>query len=1257
MVRMLTCNCTGTNFVIGRRSVLGKSSSRRRLSNCKTVQCMGESANSTFVSDNSHRYGKQTEARSSHGWHYLSLFPMDSPPSPKLLVFNRGEIAARIIRTARSMGVWCVAVFTPSDAGSAYVGMANESVPLSVPGESESTAYLQPGLGALNALCVEHKITHVIPGYGFLSESPELPLALPAAVCWVGPSPELMRLMAHKDRARNVAKEQGIPVLPGSLCHTVEDVLAEQIGYPILLKPPLGGGGSGMVVCGDAAALQRAFDGQPAFVVEKYLPSARHIEVQIFGNGLGDVIHLGLRECSVQRRYQKVIEETPSPFLRDKPDLRDKLLDAAIRLAQSVNYSSVGTVEFIVPNSAQEFYFLEMNTRIQVEHPVTECVHPGLDLVQMMLQNRFGHAIEVRLYAENPTESFRPCPGVLQQVVWPRYPWLRVDTWVQTGTLVTPHFDPLLAKLIVSGSTRPEAVRRMGKALAEADVSGSPNNMEYLRAIIASAVFGDGEATTRWLEEFEHTPNAMTVIAPALDMTVQSLPRRTYGWGVPPSGPFDEQAFRAANQLVGNSEETEAIEMIILPGAECRIKFWVDKVVSVTGCPISVFVEKNKIRMWDRVTVPAGAVLLLRQPRGGQRTYLAIQGGFPGIPLYLGSKSTSMGLGGYQGRALAVGDQLAVGRASDGASDPIMPLSAPTTYPTHVVLRVLRGPHDDDDYLTPAGIKAFYGTRWKVGLDSNRMGVRLLSETDEFRFEWSRGSGGLGGSHPSNILDTPYPPPGAVNVNGETPVILGPEGPDMGGYVCLCVVVPEDLAIVGQLRDGSIVEFRPVSMTDLGRVELIDPPKDPKLFILPSDGTSCSAVIRQAGQTAMLVEFGDTEPVEDLMVLRVKVHAFEQLIRQEQLAGVLRMSPCVRSTMIHFDANVVTPTEMLNSLVSVLKSLHASDMAHFPNRTVTLPIVLDDRWSQEAVQRYMQTTRSRAAYLPSNVQYLARNNGLVTETEVFDRLIQTPWLVFGMGFYLGCPFLVPLDPRSRLVAQKFNPSRTYTPRGAVGLAGVVGAIYPVDSPGGYMLFGRTVPVWEAWNANEKCLLKVFDEVRFVPVSEADYVEILREFDAGRYKLVTEETAFSLGTYLSDINKPLAAEERAQFELNQRVAVAETAEEETGLYTEWAEERKKSPRVEQEISINAETASIRSPISGVVSKILVTPGDILLDSNRPILVLLAMKMEIPITLAEAGLAAGVTVIGLGPGVTQNAHVQTEDVLVHLGQQEKSTVVVT
>jgi acetyl-CoA carboxylase biotin carboxylase subunit len=440
----------------------------------------------------------------------------------KILIANRGEIAVRIARACREMGVASVAVFSDADRAALHVRLADEAYRIGPAPSRES--YLR--IDKLMEVARRAGCDALHPGYGFLAENPALPRACAEnRITFIGPSPEAMERLGSKTAARQLASQAGVPMVSGTkdFIPTLDGArnIAKGLGYPVLLKAVAGGGGKGMRMVaaeGDMAAAWRdagsealnAF-GDARLYLEKYVERPRHIEIQILGDTHGHVVYLGERECSVQRRHQKVIEEAPSPVMT--PELRRAMGESAVRLAKEAGYTNAGTVEFLV-DAARDFYFLEVNTRLQVEHPVTEMV-TGLDLVKLQIHvaageplpfsqedvRLSGHAIECRLYAEDPANHFFPSPGTILSRRAPSGPGIRLDDGVYEGFTISTDYDPMLAKLIAFGANREEAVARLRRALEEHSVSGIKTNSALLLAILRDPEFRRAEIFTRWLDE------------------------------------------------------------------------------------------------------------------------------------------------------------------------------------------------------------------------------------------------------------------------------------------------------------------------------------------------------------------------------------------------------------------------------------------------------------------------------------------------------------------------------------------------------------------------------------------------------------------------------------------------------------------------------------------------------------------------------------------------------------------------------------
>ena len=448
----------------------------------------------------------------------------------KILIANRGEIAIRIIRACKELGILTVAVYSDADKDALHAQFADEAIHIGMSSAKES--YLNVDVLIRAALASKADAIH--PGYGFLSENASFAAAVASAqLTFIGPSADSIRAMGDKAESKIAMKKAGVPTVPGvEGLESFSDFekAADKIGYPILVKASAGGGGKGMRIVWEPDDLPEEIDsarrealnafGDERLLVEKYLSDAHHVEFQIFGDHHGRLVHLFERECSVQRRHQKIIEETPSPLLT--PRLRTEMGEAAIRAAKAVNYYNAGTVEFIFdptnstlrPGSGQAFYFLEMNTRLQVEHPVTELT-TGLDLVQWQIRvaagehfpytqeqlTQRGHAIECRVYAEDPANGFLPSTGKLLQYIEPRGPGIRVDSGFRAGDTVTHFYDPLLAKLIVHAEDRTAATQKMQAALREFVVHGVVTNIDFMQEVLSHEDFKNGKVTTRWVEQ------------------------------------------------------------------------------------------------------------------------------------------------------------------------------------------------------------------------------------------------------------------------------------------------------------------------------------------------------------------------------------------------------------------------------------------------------------------------------------------------------------------------------------------------------------------------------------------------------------------------------------------------------------------------------------------------------------------------------------------------------------------------------------
>lgn len=1188
-----------------------------------------------------------------------------------VLIANRGEIACRAIRTLKRLGITSVAVFSDADKNAEHVKAADIALPLG--GDKASDSYLR--IEKIIDAARESGAQAIWPGYGFLSES--LPFADAcerAGIVFIGPTAQQIGEFGLKHRARELAAAAGVPMTPGTgLLNSLDDALrsAQEIGYPVMLKSTAGGGGIGLTRCADEDALRQAWDsvrrlGEQFFsdagvFVERCIDKARHIEVQIFGDGKGRVVALGERDCSLQRRNQKVVEETPAPNL--PAATRSALLTAAVALGERVNYRSVGTVEFIYDADRDAFYFLEVNTRLQVEHPVTECV-TGLDLVECMLrvaadepidwarlaQAPEGAAIEVRLYAESPLKNFQPSPGVLTDVFFPD--GVRVDSGVITGSEVSAYYDPMIAKLIVHAPTRREALDKLHNALNATRLHGITTNLDYLRQITSSAAFVSGTAWTRMLDSLEPESAVIEVLQPGTWSSIQDYPGRPGYWdiGVPPSGPMDDFAFRLANRIVGNHPAAAGMEFT-LQGPELR--FHSPALIALTGADCQAELDGMAVPRWQPVTVAAGQILRLGRSQSGCRAYLAVRNGFD-VPEYLGSRSTfALGqFGGHAGRTLKVADLLPISRPTLAACTTPAPVSEPQavspdlipTYGETWTIGVLYGPHGAPDFFTREAIDEFFASEWQVHYNSNRLGVRLVGPKPG----WARPDGGEAGLHPSNVHDCEYAI-GAINFTGDFPVILTRDGPSLGGFVCPVTIAKAELWKVGQVKPGDRLRFHAISVEQAVALEAAMEQSiatlqhdEPVAFAAPSlednNGVSAAALVslpattrapaivyRQAGDNDILIEYGDN--VLDL-ALRLRVHLLMARLRDLAHPGIRELSPGVRSLQVRYHSPDISQSALVDLLLTQESLLGDVSQMKVPSRIVWLPMAFEDSATLDAVSRYKDTVRASAPWLPNNVDFIQRINGLASREAVKETIFDASYLILGLGdVYLGAPCAVPVDPRHRLLSSKYSPARTFTAEGTVGIGGMYMCIYGMDSPGGYQLVGRTLPIWnkflknDQFHAAEPWLLRFFDQVRFYPVSEQELSQLREDFREGRARVRIEESQFDFAEHLRflDANAPEIADFRQRQAAAFEVEVARWQQDEQTAAVD-------SIILPPEEEMDDEALPVSADMSGNIWKVLVNPGDEV-ESGQPLIIVEAMKMELAIHAPQAGK---IKRIGCQPG---------------------------
>ena len=1148
-----------------------------------------------------------------------------------LLIANRGEIAVRIIRTARELGLRTVAVYSDADRSAPHVRLADEAVRLGPAPAKES--YLDADLVLKAAKDTGAGAIH--PGYGFLSEDAAFARRCEdAGIVFVGPTPAQLELFGAKHTARAAAEAAGVQLASGTgLLANLDEALtqAQLIGYPVMLKATGGGGGIGMSACHSPAELTESWErvqrvaaasfSSAGVFLERLVEHARHVEVQVFGDGKGKVVTFGDRDCSLQRRNQKVVEEAPAPGLPDH--IRTQLATSARALCASVGYRSAGTVEFVYDATREEAYFLEVNTRLQVEHPVTEEVY-GVDLVAWMLRlaqgepdvvgdpgSPRGHAVEARVYAEDPSREHRPSAGLLTRVEFPED--VRVDGWVETGTEVTTSYDPMLAKVIAYGPDRAHALRRLDEALARTRVDGIETNLGLVRAALAEPDFRAATHSTATLTTVTDPTPRIEIVSGGTLTTVQDWPGRTGYWqvGVPPCGPMDDLSFRLGNRALGNEEGT--------PGLECTLqgptlRFTHATTVCVTGAPAPVTVDDTPVPQWEPVTVPAGATLEIGAPaQHGLRTYVLFAGGLD-VPAFLGSASTfTLGrFGGHGGRALRTGDVLHGGTIAEGT--PVPTADRPTFGAVWGVAAV-EGPHAAPEFFTEDDIRDFYAADWKVHFNSARTGVRLVGPKPR----WARTDGGEAGLHPSNIHDTPYSV-GAVDYTGDMPVLLGPDGPSLGGFVCPATVITQERWKLGQFRPGDTVRFLPVNVDGSPRPAIVDG------GILARDG---DVTFRRSGDDNLLVEFG---PMQLDLAQRMRVHALMEAVAEADFEGVTDLTPGIRSLQIQTDPTRLPQSELLSSVREIAASLPPTDQLIVPSRTVHLPLSWDDPATREAIARYMAGVRDDAPWCPWNIEFIRRVNGLDSVEDVYATVFDAEYLVLGLGdVYLGAPVATPLDPRHRLVTTKYNPARTWTAENSVGIGGAYLCIYGMEGPGGYQFVGRTTQVWSGWQQRgafeqgSPWLLRFFDRIKWYPVEPDELLELRADITSGRFVPRIEEGTFSLAEYESFLTEH--TDSIAEFRSRQQTAFGaeRDAWEAAGEFTR-AEAAAAPAPPQAEVKIPAGGRLVEAEFAASVWQLNVEPGDEV-TAGQPLLALEAMKMESRVHAPMAGI---VTEILARPG---------------------------
>jgi urea carboxylase len=634
------------------------------------------------------------------------------------------------------------------------------------------------------------------------------------------------------------------------------------------------------------------------------------------------------------------------------------------------------------------------------------------------------------------------------------------------------------------------------------------------------------------------------VLKPGTHTTVQDFPGRLGYWhvGVPPSGPMDDLAFRLANRVVGNAEGAAALE---LTSSGPTVRFRDDTVLALTGAPMPAQLDGAPVPYWRPVAVRAGSVLAIgaitAERAVGQRSYLAVRGGFD-VPEYLGSRATfTLGqFGGHEGRVLRAGDVLRLTRTgADLAGCTAVPAAAIPKYGNAWRIGVIYGPHGAPDFFTEDGIAALFAVEWKVHFNSSRTGVRLIGPKPR----WAREDGGEAGLHPSNIHDNAYAI-GAIDFTGDMPVILGPDGPSLGGFVCPATVACAEQWKLGQLRPGDLVRFECIGDEEAGvmrreqeqtvRSFRVRPAVTPAAataephalawraararsvrglqergspVLLRSGEGQAEVCYRRAGEDYLLVEFG---PAILELELRLRAHALMQWLEAARIPGIIDLTPGIRSLQVHYDRRRLAQATLLELLRDADRRLPSPNELEVPSRIVHLPLSWDDPATRLAIERYTQSVRADAPWCPSNIEFIRRINGLESIEDVKRIVFEASYLVMGLGdVYLGAPVATPLDPRHRLVTTKYNPARTWTPENAVGIGGAYLCVYGMEGPGGYQFVGRTLQMWNRQRREQQWLLRFFDQIRFYPVSAEELLQMRENFPRGHIELKMEPARLSL----------------------------------------------------------------------------------------------------------------------------------------------------
>jgi urea carboxylase len=953
-----------------------------------------------------------------------------------------------------------------------------------------------------------------------------------------------------------------------------------------------------------------------------------------------------------------------------------------------------------------------MNTRLQVEHGITELCY-DIDLVELMLKQAdaqlagqkgldgtvlkqmqpsgpSGSAIEARIYAENPLKDYAPSPGLLQKVEWKDVPGCRVDTWVFTGSRITPNYDPLIAKAMIHATSREEAIAGMQELLTQSSICGPPTNLEFLASVLLDSRFKSGDTMTSFLQDFIYAPHAIDVISAGAYTLIQDLPGRpTVGKGIPHSGPMDPLAFQIANILVGNERGTEGLE-ITLSGPELR--FITPAIVALCGAPMEATLDGKDFPMWTGVKIEAGQKLKIgKTTDAGCRSYLAVHGGFPSVASYFGSKSTSplVAIGGYQGRALAPGDMLQItSELPENFNSASIPEKLRLNYKSDWEIAAMVGPHDEG-YFDPKFINSIYDTKWKVSHNASRSGIRLVGPVPK----WARKDGGEGGAHPSNLIEYGYPL-GTLNWTGDDPCIFPVDCPNFGGFTSSTTVIKADWWKLGQIKAGNTLKYVRVGLEDALKKrkrneDFLDALEQAvktssgfdhihslqrghvnfhecnigKAVIWEKNGDAQIPRVRyrQGGDDHLLIEYGDES--FDLNH-RCRVTALENTLNSDSTPGHIKNNlyntvGCCTTLLLYYNGAKLPRSDLVAHLQKIESELGDLRTTKVPTRIFRLPISFESKLQDEATQRYMTNQRPHAPYLPDNLAFVAKNNAF-TPKQLKDIYLTGQFMAVVVGFFCGNTVSLPVDPRQRLSAPKMNPSRVFTPEGTVGWAGSCMSIYPVDSPGGYQMTGRTVPCWDYYSYkpgfdDKPWIFRDFDILTFYQVSEAELDDLLGNFRAGKFQWEYEEVEFDMAEH----NKLLedTQGEVKQIREKQAVAQEEMTKAENESLERWRKEKAESQVDEgtvEKLLDDPNIVSVEAPVDANVWKVEVKEGDeagedtvvstdhtghfIDCADTPQIVILEAMKLEIAVKTPEShaqGAKLKVEKLLVKPGDTVSA----------------------